>query len=147
MTTIKNGDIIAMHYTGTLDDGVVFDSSVERDEPLRFTLGEGALIPGLEKALLGMRVGETKKVTVVPREAYGEWVEEMVRDFPRELFPEDMELELGLQFSLGDEDDGHMSATIIEINGDVITLDANHPLAGENLTFDIKILEVVPDSD
>ncbi|HAT50729.1 MAG: peptidylprolyl isomerase [Nitrospirae bacterium] len=147
MSTIKNGDIIAMHYTGTLDDGEVFDSSVERDEPLRFTVGEGTLIPGLEKALLGMRAGDTKKITVIPSEAYGEWIEELVRDFPREMFPTDMKLEPGLQFSVGQDDDDSMSATIIEIDGDVITLDANHPLAGENLTFDIKILEVVPDSD
>lgn len=147
MTAIKDRDIIAMHYTGTLDNGEVFDSSVERDEPLRFTVGEGTLIPGLEKELLGMRAGDTKKVTVVPSEAYGEWVEDLVRDFPREVFPEEMELKLGLQFSVGQDDDDTMLATIIEINGDVITLDANHPLAGENLTFDIKILEVVPDSD
>ncbi|MBF0147589.1 MAG: peptidylprolyl isomerase [Magnetococcales bacterium] len=147
MITIKNGDIIAMHYTGTLEDGQVFDSSIARDEPIRFTVGDAELIPGLEKELLGMAVGEAKRVHVGMMEAYGEWMEELVRDFPRELFPEGMELETGLRFSLSQEEGREMFATITEINGDVITLDANHPLAGENLIFDVEILEIVPDSD
>ncbi|MBF0346966.1 MAG: peptidylprolyl isomerase [Magnetococcales bacterium] len=147
MITIKNGDIIAMHYTGTLEDGQVFDSSIARDEPIRFTVGDAELIPGLEKELLGMAVGESKRVHVGMMEAYGEWMEELVRDFPRELFPEGMELETGLRFSLSQEEGREMFATITEINGDVITLDANHPLAGENLIFDVEILEIVPDSD
>lgn len=147
MSTIKNGDIIAIHYTGTLEDGHVFDSSIERDEPLRFTIGDGELIPGLEKELLGMAVGESKRIHVGMADAYGEWEEELVRDFPRELFPTNIQLEPGLQFAVSQDDDESMSATIVEVIGDVVTLDANHPLAGENLIFDVQILEIVPNSD
>ncbi len=147
MSTIKNGDIIAMHYTGILDDGQVFDSSVERDEPLRFTLGDGELIPGLEKELLGMAVGEKKRILVAMTDAYGAWEEELVRDFPRELFPTDIQLEPGLQFAVSLNEDESMLATVVEVIDNVVTLDANHPLAGENLTFDVHILEIVPDPD
>ncbi|HIJ83826.1 MAG: FKBP-type peptidyl-prolyl cis-trans isomerase [Magnetococcales bacterium] len=147
MVTIKNGDIIAIHYTGTLEDGQVFDSSLERDEPLRFTMGDDELVPGLEKELLGMAVGETKRVHVAVNEAYGEWMEDLIRDFPRELFPNNVDLEPGMKFFISQEEDETLSATITEVNGDVITLDANHPLAGENLIFDVEILEIVPDSD
>ncbi|MBF0109202.1 MAG: peptidylprolyl isomerase [Magnetococcales bacterium] len=147
MSLIKNGDIIAIHYTGILEDGQVFDSSIARGEPLRFTVGDAEIIPGLEKELLGMEAGQSKRVFVGMNEAYGAWMDDLVRDFPRELFPDDSDLEPGLRFSLSGEGGEQMYATVVEVNGDVITLDANHPLAGENLIFDVEILEVVPDSD
>lgn len=147
MAIIKKGDIIAIHYTGTLEDGQVFDSSFSRDEPLRFTVGDNEIIPGLEKELVGMAVGDTKRIHIPMQYAYGEWIDELVRDFPRELFPDGMDIEVGQQFFVSQEEGEQVAATVVGVDGDVITLDVNHPLAGENLIFDVEILEVVPDSD
>lgn len=136
----KNGDTLRVHYTGTLDDGTEFDSSRER-EPLEFTLGEGSLIPGFEKAVTGKEAGETVKVTIPAEDAYGEHLEELVIEVERGQVPAHITPEVGLMLQLTTED-GEMDVLITEVNDEVITLDANHPLAGENLTFEIEILEI-----
>lgn len=136
----KNGDTLRVHYTGTLDDGTEFDSSRER-EPLEFTLGEGSLIPGFEKAVTGKEAGETVKVTIPAEDAYGEHLEELVIEVERGQVPAHITPEVGLMLQLTTED-GEMDVLITEVNDEIITLDANHPLAGENLTFEIEILEV-----
>lgn len=136
---IQNGDTIRVHYTGTLSDGSVFDSSRER-EPLEFTLGSGALIPGFEKAVKGHEQGETVTVTIPPAEAYGEADPELVFTVSRAQVPPHIPLEVGTPLQLSNEQ-GQMDVTITEVGPDEITLDANHPLAGKELTFTIEILD------
>lgn len=138
MSQAKNGDFVKVHYTGTLADGTLFDSSRER-EPLEFTLGEGQLIPGFEKTVLGMTAGESRTVTIPAAEAYGPYREEMVLDVPRNQLPPEMRPEVGMQLQLGEEQDAGMVVRITSVTEAHITLDANHPLAGQDLTFDIQL--------
>ena len=138
---LKNGDTVRVHYTGTLDDGTEFDSSRDR-EPLEFTLGEGMLIPGFEKAVIGLGKGQSVKVTIPAAEAYGEHVEEMIITVPRDQVPPHIEPEVGLMLQLM-TDGGEMEVAVTEVTDEAVTLDANHPLAGETLTFDIELVEVL----
>lgn len=139
--SIKNGATVRVHYTGTLDDGTEFDSSRDR-EPLEFTLGEGMLIPGFEKAVLGMsKVGDAVKVVIPAEEAYGERLEELVISVPRDQVPPHIEPEVGLMLQLM-TDGGEMEVAVTEVTEEAVTLDANHPLAGETLTFDIELVEL-----
>ena len=137
---IKKGDTVRAHYTGTLDDGTVFDSSRER-EPLEFELGKGMLIPGFEAAVEGREAGETVTVTIPPEEAYGEADEELIFTVPRAQVPDHIPLNVGVPLQLSNEQ-GQMDVTITEVGADEITLDANHPLAGKTLTFEIEIVSV-----
>ncbi len=137
---IKNGDTVQVHYTGTLDDGTVFDSSVERD-PLEFTLGKGMLIAGFEAAVMGKDVGDKVTVNIPPAEAYGESDEELIFSVPLSEVPEHITPEVGMQLHLSNED-GDMNMTICQVNEDSISLDANHPLAGKTLTFEIEVISV-----
>ncbi|MDR2821178.1 MAG: peptidylprolyl isomerase [Desulfovibrio sp.] len=137
---IKKGDTVRVHYTGTLADGTVFDSSGERD-PLEFVLGKGTLIPGFETAVEGREVGDTVTVTVPPDEAYGDMDAELVFSVPRLQVPAHIPLEIGTPLQLSNEQ-GQMDVTITEVDADEITLDANHPLAGKELTFSIEIVDV-----
>lgn len=137
---IKKGDTVRAHYTGTLADGTVFDSSRERD-PLEFTLGKGMLIPGFESAVEGHEAGETVTVTIPPDQAYGDIDPELVFTVARAQVPSHIPLEVGVPLQLSNEQ-GQMDVTITEVDADEITLDANHPLAGKELTFEIEILEV-----
>ncbi len=139
MSQVKDGDTVKVHYTGTLEDGTVFDTSRER-EPMEFTLGQGQLIPGFEKAVLGMSVGESCNVNIPADEAYGPVRDEMHLQVPRDQFPEDMEPELGMQLQVGQAEGQGMVVVITEISDEQITLDANHPLAGKDLTFDIELV-------
>ena len=134
---IKKGDTVRAHYTGTLDDGTVFDSSRERD-PLEFVLGKGMLIPGFEAAVEGREVGETVTVTIAPEDAYGLRVEEAVQTVPREAFAQIPDLAVGMQLH-GESPQGPMSVVVKEVNDDSVVVDANHPLAGETLHFAVKI--------
>ena len=136
MLAIK-GDLVRVHYKGTLTDGTVFDSSEGR-EPLEFTLGQGMVIPGFESAITGMAVGSSVVRTIPADEAYGPMREEMVINIPKDQFPADMPLELGQELQL-EGPGGVLVAQIVGIEDDDVMLDANHPLAGEDLTFSITL--------
>ncbi len=141
MEQAKEGDTVKVHYTGKLDDGTVFDSS-KGQEPLEFTMGKGQLIPGFEQAVEGMQPGESKTVTIPANEAYGPHHEEMVIEISRDQFPADQEPEIGQQYRVHQADGTPFVVTVTEVRPDTITLDANHPLAGQDLTFDIQLLEI-----
>jgi len=141
MSEAKNGDTVKVHYTGTLEDGSIFDSSKER-EPLQFTLGKGQLIKGFEEAVIGMSVGETKSVRIPSDEAYGSHREDLLLKFNKSDIPPDIEPQGGLVIHLVSPDGRNLLATITEISGDSVTLDANHPLAGKDLTFNIDLVEI-----
>ncbi len=142
MPQVKNGDTIKIHYTGKLDDGTTFDSSIDTD-PLEFTVGEHEVIPGMEDAVIGMEPGDEKTITIPSDEAYGPYHEEMVVTVDRKEFPEEMEIEVDQQLSVMLEDEQSIIVTVTDITDDAVTLDANHPLAGEDLTFDIQLVEIV----
>lgn len=141
MTQAKSNDKVKVHYTGTLNDGSVFDSSREA-EPLEFTVGDGQLIKGFDEAVAGMAVGETKTVTIPAEEAYGEPNDEMVFQVERTQFAEDVTPEVGQRFQLDSPDGQQIVVCITEIEGEQITLDANHPLAGQDLTFELELMEI-----
>jgi peptidylprolyl isomerase len=134
-------DTVKVHYTGTTDDGVVFDSSRER-EPLEFTMGQGQLIPGFENAVEGMKVGDSAKVRIPSEEAYGEVRDDMVVDINRSQIPPDINPEVGMVLQMQQPDGSPLNVTIREVNDDSVKLDANHPLAGQALTFDIELVEI-----
>lgn len=141
MTQAKLNDKVSVHYTGTLDDGTVFDSSVERD-PLEFTLGEGQVIPGFEDAVVGMETGQSKTVRIPADEAYGLRRDEMLIEVERGQFPPHIEPEVGQQLQVRQANGQPMVVSVAEVSEDNVTLDANHPLAGQALTFEIELLTV-----
>ena len=141
MTQAKPGTTVSIHYTGTLDDGTTFDSSEGRD-PLTFKLGEGEIIPGLENALSGMSVGEKKTVKIPSDEAYGPHRPEAIQQVPRESVPEHIPLDLGTQLQVQTPDGRALPVVVTEVTEQQVTLDANHPLAGKDLTFDVELVEV-----
>jgi FKBP-type peptidyl-prolyl cis-trans isomerase 2 len=138
---IKDGDTIKIDYTGTLDDGTVFDSSADHDQPLEFTVGAGQVIPGFEDAVRGMEVGEEKTFRIEACEAYGEINPDLTQSFPRSILQSDVEVEIGMILTLGTDDGQQMPAMVTEVTDETITLDINHPLAGQALTFSIKVIE------
>ncbi len=142
MAQAKTGDTVKVHYTGKLDDGTVFDSSVER-EPLQFTIGEGQIIPGFEEAVIGMNPGESKTAKISMDKAYGPHRKEMVAVVPREQIPADLKPEVGQQLQVRQPDGRAMIVVITDVSEASVTLDANHPLAGKDLTFDIQLVEIV----
>lgn len=141
MAEAKNGDTVRIHYTGTLEDGSVFDSS-EGQEPLEFTLGSGEVIPGFEAAIQGMQPGDKKEVTVVSDEAYGEHRSDWVLEVGREDFPTNIEPEVGQQLQLSQGGQSFV-VTVTDVSDASVTLDANHPLAGKDLTFELELVEIV----
>jgi peptidylprolyl isomerase len=141
MAQAKEGDTIQVHYTGTLKDGTVFDTSQDR-EPLEFTLGNGDVIPGFEKAVLGLAVGEKRKVEIPCDEAYGPHASELMMAIDRSQFPADQELTVGQTIPARLSSGPTLRSTIVEISETQVTLDANHPLAGEDLTFDIELVSI-----
>jgi peptidylprolyl isomerase len=141
MKRAESGATVKVHYTGRLDDGTVFDSSRDR-EPLEFTLGKGWLIKGFEDAVLEMSAGETKTVRVPSDEAYGSHREELMLRVDRTHFPPSIEPREGLILNLRQPDGGIMEVAITEVSEDSVTLDANHPLAGKDLIFEIEMMEV-----
>ena len=138
--TIKYGDTVWVHYTGTLSDGAVFDSSRERD-PLEFMLGKHMIIEGFEKALIGRNVGERIRTTVPASEAYGDVDDKLIFEVPLQEVPPHIAPEPGLQLSLSCPD-GDIDVTVTHADNNTVVLDANHPLAGKELTFDIEIISV-----
>jgi peptidylprolyl isomerase len=142
MGEAKSGDTVRVHYTGKLNDGTVFDSSFERD-PLQFTLGEGQIIPGFEQAVIGMNPGETRTTTVPSEQAYGPRREEMVLVTDRDQLPDNFEPQAGQQLQILQADGRAVVVKVNEVTESKVTLDANHPLAGQDLTFEIKLLDIV----
>ena len=141
MQQAKKGDTVRVHYTGTLLTGEQFDSSAGR-EPLEFEVGAGMMIKGFDDAVVGMAVGDKKTINISPEEAYGERNEQMVIDFPRSNFPDDMEPEIGMQLMMNNSAGQQFPVTITEVREDVVVLDANHMLAGKELVFDIEMVEI-----
>ena len=142
MTQAKSGDTVRIHYTGTLDDGTEFDSSSGRD-PLEFALGGGQVIPGFDSAVDGMAVGESKTVTIPADQAYGERHEQLVQEVPKTALPEEIDPAVGMQLQ-SQSPEGHvMNLVVTEVADDTITVDGNHPLAGQALTFAIELVEIV----
>lgn len=142
MVQAKPGDTVKIHYTGKLDDGTVFDSSANR-EPLEFTLSGGQVIPGFEKAVVGMAPGESKTEKIPMEQAYGPYRQEMVIQVNREQLPPDLDPEVGLQLQIQQPNGQAIPVLVTEVTNGQVTLDANHPLAGEDLTFDIELVEIV----
>ncbi|MEE4292410.1 MAG: peptidylprolyl isomerase [Xanthomonadales bacterium] len=141
MTQAKSGDTVKIHYTGTLDDGTEFDSSAGRD-PLEFTVGSGQVIPGFDKAVEGMNVGESKSVNIPAEDAYGPHHEQMVQEVPRTALPDELEPEEGMALQAKGQDGQIINLTVTEVGDEAITVDANHPLAGKTLNFDIELVDV-----
>ncbi len=138
---VRNGDIVKVHYTGRLQDGTVFDTSVG-SEPLEFTIGQGQLISGFEQAVIGMKVGESKTVTIPVDQAYGPRRDDMILEVERDELPEDLDPRVGMQLQMNQGDGGIMIVTITDVSETTIKVDANHPLAGQDLTFDIELVEI-----
>ena len=142
MAKARTGDTVKVHYTGKLDDGSVFDSS-EGHDPLEFKLGEGSLIPGFEKAVEGMKKGGSETVTIEADDAYGPYQDEMVFQVSNDEVPDDLGPKVGEQLQMRQSDGSMVVVTVKEIDEKEVTLDANHPLAGKALTFEIKLVEIV----
>ena len=142
MSHANPGSLVRVHYTGKLPDGTVFDSSRDR-QPLEFTLGQGQVIPGFEQAVAGMNSGETKTAEIPAEQAYGPYREDMVLEVSREQIPPQIKPEIGQQLELRDQQGQRIPARVTQANDNSITLDANHPLAGKSLTFDLELVEIV----
>lgn len=141
MEKVKDNDKVSVHYTGTLDNGEVFDTSKDR-EPLSFTVGQGQMIPGFENAVKGMGLNETKSVTIAPEDAYGELRPEMVQEISKEQLPPDLKPHVGQQLASQLPSGEQIVVTVKEIGDENITIDANHPLAGKELNFEIEVVEI-----
>lgn len=140
-TVVKDGDLVAVHYTGTLEDDTVFDTSAER-EPLEFSIGAGGLVKGFEEAVIGMAVGDKKTFTVLSEDAYGPHNTEHVVEVPRSQLPADLKPQIGMMLD-GQRDDGAKTTVlIVAVSKDTIVIDGNHPLAGRDLTFNIELVEI-----
>jgi len=142
MTEVKAGDTVRIHYTGTLADGTTFDSSQGR-EPLEFTVGSGEIIPGLDNALPGMEVGDAKQVAVTADDAYGQKDPNAMQPVPRGEIPDHIPLDIGTQLQVQDGSGRVTQVQVAEVTDEQVVLDMNHPLAGEDLTFDIELVEKV----
>lgn len=136
-----NGDKVSVHYTGKYDDGTVFDSSIG-EEPLVFTIGQDEVIEGFENSIREMSVGEKKTVILSPDQAYGERYDDLVVEVPLSDMPADLELELGDELEITDEDNEPMLVIVSAITEETVTLDGNAPLAGEHLTFELELIAV-----
>jgi FKBP-type peptidyl-prolyl cis-trans isomerase 2 len=137
----KKGDKVKVHYHGRLTDGTTFDSSEGR-QPLEFEVGSGMVIKGFDDGVTGMSVGEKKTINIPSQEAYGPRQEEMVIEFPRSNFPPDIQPEVGMALQMHGENGQELPVVITEVNEDTVKLDANHPLAGEELVFDIELVDI-----
>lgn len=142
MSAAAEGNKVKVHYTGTFDDGETFDSSAGSD-PLEFEVGSGQVIPGFEQAVVGMTVGESKKVRIPEAEAYGPHNPEMVIESDKSQFEDGLNPEVGQQFQTEMENGHPVLLTVVEVEGDKIVLDANHPMAGKDLNFEIELVEIV----
>jgi FKBP-type peptidyl-prolyl cis-trans isomerase 2 len=146
MLQITKGDLVHVHYTGKLSDGEKFDSS-RGEEPLKVEIGAGQLIQGFEDGLMGMSIGESKTVIIPPDQAYGLRQEEMVRAVTLDQLPDGLEVQEGMVLESSDQQGHRVELRVTEIDGDKVVLDMNHPLAGETLTFDIEVVEIIKNAD
>lgn len=137
----QSGDTVRVHYTGRLDDETVFDSSEGR-APLAFTLGAGQVVPGFDRAVTGLEAGESRTVRMEPEEAYGARRNDLVLSVPHDAFPDRIAPQPGQRLQLGLQGGGSLDAEVTEVGEDAVTLDANHPLAGQALTFDVTLVEI-----
>jgi len=140
MSPAKNGDTVKVHLTGRLENGEVF--SKPEDEPFEFTLGSGELIPGFEKGIVGMEAGQTKTIAVPPEEAYGPRNEELMVDVKKTTLPENITPVIGQQLQIRQRSGDLLKVTVAGVDEDTVTLDANHPLAGNTLLFEVKLVEI-----
>ncbi len=140
MSKAKDGDTVKVHYTGKLENGEVFDTSDNR-EPLEFVIGEGNVIPGFEKGIAGMDVGESRSITIPPEEAYGTRQEEFVVKVERGEFPENITPAVGLQLQMMQPNGESINVIVTDLTEDIVTIDANHLLAGQTLFFDVELVE------
>lgn len=141
MQQVKKGDTIKVHYHGKLVDGTMFDSSEGR-EPLEFEVGSGMVIPGFDEGVTGMAAGDKKTIHIPADEAYGPKQEDMVMEFPKERFPADMIPEVGMQLNMSNGQGQDFPVVIVELQEATVILDANHPLAGQDLIFDLELVEI-----
>jgi len=141
----KEGDTVKVHYTGKLKDESIFDSSQDA-EPLELTVGSGQVIPGFEKAVIGMGVGDSKTVEIAAGEAYGPYRDELVVEIDRERIPEELKVEVGQPLVLRQAEGPPIRVMVTDMSDQSVTLDANHPLAGEDLTFEVQLIEIVSPS-
>ena len=141
MSQVKSGDTVRIHYTGTLTDGTVFDSSEGRD-PLEFTVGTGQVIKGMDAGMEGMAVGEKKTLNIPCQEAYGPINPAARQSIPREGIPADIPLEIGTQLQMQSPDGQVLPVTVVEVDDESVTLDANHFLAGKDLVFEVELVSI-----
>ena len=141
MNQVTGNETVKLHYTGKLNDGQVFDSSLQR-EPLEVTLGEGRLIPGFEKGLVDMKVNDKKTITIPKEEAYGDIQQELFQKVPTENLPPEIKPEVGMGLVSKNPDGSERQLRVADVNDDFIIVDANHPLAGQDLTFELELLEI-----
>lgn len=139
---IKNGDKVKVEYTGSFEDGTIFDSTEKHGKPLEFEVGAGRVIKGFENALIGMKKGKEKKIKLKPAEAYGDHNPQLIKKIPREQLPKDKELKPGMLLIMGLPNGSQFPVKIIEVTEQEVTLDLNHPLAGKILNFKIKVVEI-----
>jgi len=139
---VKKGDKVKVEYEGTLEDGTVFDSTEKHGEPLEFEVGSGQLITGFDDAIVGMKKGEEKEVTLEPGDAYGDHNPELMKKVPRAQMPKNEELEPGMMLMLTLPNGMQFTAQVVEVDTETITLDLNHPLAGKTLNFKIKVVDI-----
>lgn len=142
MASAKTGDTVRVHYTGTLPDGTVFDSSRDR-EPLEFTIGQNMVIPGFENGVVGMNEGESKEISIPAAEAYGTYNEDLVAAVPRSQVPPEMELTVGMILQVRSPEGALARAMVREVTDAEVTLDLNHPLAGQDLVFNVELAKIV----
>lgn len=141
MQQVKNGDVVRVHYHGKLTDGTTFDSSEGRS-PLEFEVGAGMMIPGFDSGVLGMSIGEKKTINIPAEEAYGLVQDDLLMEFPIDRFPPDMKPEVGMTLNMSNGQGQQFPVVIADVKDDVVILDANHPLAGKELIFDIEMVEI-----
>lgn len=142
MQQVKNGDKVKVHYHGKLTNGETFDSSKDR-QPLEFEVGSGMVIKGFDSGVMGMAVGDKKTINIPAEDAYGAVNPEMIIEYPKDKLPDDMKLEAGMPLVMSNASGQQFQVKVTEIKEEVIVLDANHPLAGEELVFDIELVEIV----
>ena len=142
MTSVQKGDKIRVEYTGSLEDGTVFDSSDKHDAPLEFIVGSGQIIKGFDEAVVGMEEGQEKEIILAPEDAYGQYNAEFVKELPKDVFPEGQEIQSGMVFLMNTPEGGQVPVKITDVKDDKVTVDLNPPLAGKTLIFKIKIVEI-----
>ena len=142
MTQAQKGDHVRVHYKGKFDDGTEFDNSLE-GEPLDFIIGEAQLMPGFQTAVVGMNQGDSKSFTLTADEAYGPYHEQLIQEVDRAGLPPDLQVEVGTRLNANDGQGNTIPVTVTEVTDNTVTIDANHPLAGENLTFEITLVEIL----